>query len=248
MPLTASIIFTNNDLRPFYADRLAALKPVRLKPSTTFRRGEILGELVGNNAVQTLTPGGTVSGGSYTLTFNAITTGAIAYNATAAQTQTALDAAFGVGNIVAAGGPVNAANVTLTFTGIYGNQAPALVTVNSSLTGTAPTLTPTTTTAGSAGTPGVYAPSLAANTDGSQSPRCILPYAAATDANGLISFSTVAQGGEFTQTYQTASAYFTGAFSIADLPGLTAGIIASWNGGCIIIEGTIAGGGVVQIN
>lgn len=108
----------------------------------------------GTNEVQTITPGGTISGGTWTITWNGETTGAIPYNATAAEIQAFLErfAAVRPGDIVVAGGPVSTGAVTLTFQGQYAATNPAQVTVSAaSLTGTAPTLTPTTTTPGAVG-------------------------------------------------------------------------------------------------
>ena len=103
------------------------------------------------NEVQTITPTGTISGGTWTLTINpagtAVTTAAIPYNAAAAAIKSAIDTAL-PGNTITVAGSATIATVahTLTYTG-YGN--PAQATVNTALlTGTTPTLTVTTTTAG----------------------------------------------------------------------------------------------------
>lgn len=108
----------------------------------------------GTNEVQTITPGGTISGGTWTITWGGETTGAIPYNATAAEIQAFLErfAAVRPGDIVVAGGPVSSGAVTLTFQGQYAATNPAQVTVSAaSLTGSTPTLTPSTTTAGAVG-------------------------------------------------------------------------------------------------
>lgn len=107
------------------------------------------------DAVQTLTETGSPTGGTFTLTFNGQTTAAIAYDATAAQIASALEALGNIGsssNITVAGGPINSANVTVTFKGLLGNQPVPLTTVNDSgLTGgTSPAVTAATTTAGQA--------------------------------------------------------------------------------------------------
>jgi hypothetical protein len=104
--------------------------------------------------VQTLTVTGTPTGGTYTLTFNAATTAAIPYNATAAQVRTALEALAGIGagNVTTAGGAHPGTPITVTFVGTLANTNVAQLTANSAgLTGgTSPTVTPTTTTAGGA--------------------------------------------------------------------------------------------------
>ena len=107
------------------------------------------GTVQGTAEVQTITPTGTISGGTFTLTLlNNVTTGAIAYNATNAAIKTAIDTAFGGAanhKITVAGGPMNTASVTLTYGG-YGDVIQAVVTPL--LTGTDPALTVTTTTEG----------------------------------------------------------------------------------------------------
>jgi hypothetical protein len=98
--------------------------------------------------VQTVTPTGTISGGTFTMTLLGVTTGPIAWNATAANIKTAIDTAIPGNTVTVGGGPVNTTPFTLTYTG-YGNVAQ--VTIASSLTGTTPVLTPTTTTGGTDG-------------------------------------------------------------------------------------------------
>lgn len=85
------------------------------------------------NEIQTLTSTGGTSG-TFTITFNGITTGSIAYNANAATVNAALDAAFGASQIVAANGStVNAANTTFTFSGSnYQYQNVPLITFTGS--------------------------------------------------------------------------------------------------------------------
>ncbi len=107
----------------------------------------------GTNEVQSLSTTGTPTGGTFTLTFSGQTTAAIAFNATAAAVQAALEALTNVapGDIAAAGGPLPAA-VTLTFAGAYARTNVATITATSSLTGgTTPTTVITTTTPGVAG-------------------------------------------------------------------------------------------------
>ncbi|MFE1452000.1 hypothetical protein [Streptomyces olivaceoviridis] len=105
------------------------------------------------NEVQTATITGGPTGGTFTLTFNGQTTSAIAYNATAAQVQTALEALSNVnpGDIKVtgnAGGPY-----TLTFGGQYLGDNVASITATASFTGgTSPGVTMATTTAGGTAT------------------------------------------------------------------------------------------------
>lgn len=111
------------------------------------------GSALGTNEVQTVTITGTPTGGTFTLTFKAQTTAAIAYNATAAAVQSALEAlsTIGAGNVTAAGGPLPGTAVNVTFVGNLGNTNVTQMTATSSLTGgTSPAVTVTTTTEGNA--------------------------------------------------------------------------------------------------
>jgi hypothetical protein len=109
----------------------------------------------GTNEKQTISHNGT--GGSFTVTVMASTSGSIVWNATAAQVKTALEAASGVGagNLIVTGGPLPAA-VTVEFTGARGEaNVAAMVTAVNSLTPATPTITYTTTVGGVAPASGV---------------------------------------------------------------------------------------------
>jgi hypothetical protein len=103
------------------------------------------------NEVQTATITGSPTGGTFTLTFSGQTTAAIAYNATAAAVQTALEALSNInpGDVTvtgAAGGPY-----TLTWGGQYLGENVAQPTATASFTGgSTPGVTIATTTAGGA--------------------------------------------------------------------------------------------------
>lgn len=105
------------------------------------------------NEVQTLTVTGGPTGGTFTITWSGQTTAAIAYNATAAAVQTALEALSNIapGDVVVtgnAGGPW-----TLTWGGTQLGEDVAAPTTTSSLTGgTTPAVAVATTTAGGAAT------------------------------------------------------------------------------------------------
>lgn len=109
------------------------------------------------SAVQTATVTGSPTGGNFTLSYNGQTTSNIAYNATAATVQTALQAlsTIGTGNATvagSAGGPY-----TITFAGALANTSVGTITANGSgLTGgTSPGVTiAVVTTGSSAGDPG----------------------------------------------------------------------------------------------
>ena len=84
------------------------------------------------------------TGGTFTLTFNGQTTAPLAFNSTAAQIAAALAALSNIGtaNIQATGGPVNTANVLVTWKGTFEEQDVATLTSDATgLTGTTPTIT-----------------------------------------------------------------------------------------------------------
>lgn len=108
----------------------------------------------GVNEVQTLTITGTPTGGTFTITFSGQTTGVIAYNASAADVQTALEGLsnIDVGDVTCGGGALPGSAVTITFGGQYRYQNVALATTTDSLTGgTSPESAIATTTAGVTG-------------------------------------------------------------------------------------------------
>ena len=104
------------------------------------------------NEVQTLTETGSPTGGTFTITFNGQTTAAIAFDATAAAIQSALEALSNVssGDITAGGGDLDSTPVTLTFAGNYAATDVDLVVIDDALLtgGTSPAVTPTETTPG----------------------------------------------------------------------------------------------------
>ncbi len=107
----------------------------------------------GTAEVQTLTESGTISGGTFTITFNGQTTAAIASSATASTVQAALEALSNVapGDIAVTGGPVETTALTLTFYGnLIGNVAQVTVDTTN-LTGSTPGITVATATPGVAG-------------------------------------------------------------------------------------------------
>lgn len=116
----------------------------------------------GTNAVITVTETGSPTGGSLNLvwTIGGITYVVnIAYNSTAAAAQTAIQTAIPIwpsGAVTVGGGPLNTTALTLTFSGVLGNQPIPLPTVDTTgvnggggLTGgTTPSATATSTTTG----------------------------------------------------------------------------------------------------
>lgn len=111
----------------------------------------------GTSEVQTLTIGGTPTGGTFKLAYDGYNTAAITWSATNATLIANIDAALealpniGTGGIVTAAGTVTAGigTITLTFGGNQAFKVVNTITVaNNSLTGTAPTLAVAETTPG----------------------------------------------------------------------------------------------------
>lgn len=107
-----------------------------------------------NNEVQTVTITGTPTGGSFTLTFDGETTGAIAWNATAAAVKSALTALSNVDakDLTVTGGPGPGTAWVVTFGGTDAGKNVPQATATSSLTGgSSPAVAVTTNTAGGSG-------------------------------------------------------------------------------------------------
>jgi hypothetical protein len=111
----------------------------------------------GTSEVQTLTIGGTPSGGTFTLSFEGFTTSAITWVNVNATLIAAIDAALealpsiGTGGVVTAVGVMTAGigTATITFGGNRAKQSVSTIAVaNNSLTGSSPTLAVAETTPG----------------------------------------------------------------------------------------------------
>lgn len=100
--------------------------------------------------------GGTVTGGTYTLTFGGNTTAPIAYNALAQTVQSALAAlaSIGAGNVYVTGGIGPGTPYVVEFINAKAGIDQALITSTSSLTGSSPTITITSLLNGAAGCTG----------------------------------------------------------------------------------------------
>lgn len=126
----------NGEIGGFDLSGLAYDAPVYLSDTA----GALSDTDPGLNEQQTVTIGGTPTGGTFALTFDGQTTSALAYNASAATVEAALEAlsTIGVGNVRvtgAAGGPY-----TVEFMGVLGKQNNAALTVDITLlTGGTPT-------------------------------------------------------------------------------------------------------------
>ena len=111
--------------------------------------------VAGTDEVQTLTIGGTPTGGTFRLALAGRRTAPITWSATnatlLANINAALDAVFGTGGIVAAAGTLTAGigTITLTFSGAnWAKMAQPTMTATGALTGTSPTVAVAETTPG----------------------------------------------------------------------------------------------------
>lgn len=205
-----------------YIDQLNAFQfPVKLAVGD-YAAGTILGQFTSTtaaNEVQTLTIGGSPTGGTYRLVFNGLTSSALAHNANAAAIQAAIDAMLGSTGLVTVGGT---GPFTLTFGGKYGNQnQPLFTTINSLSGGSSPTATVAETTPGNAAGP-YYAAYSDAASDGTQTAKCILPYPTSVAPDGKHYWG----GSDHLEGQTAVSAYFTGTFRTEDLVGLDANAVA----------------------
>lgn len=210
--------FTYNELKPAFAPEIAVKSTARLPVGPPVLAGTVLGPtgVVARNDVKTITTGGTATGGSFTLSFLGFTTGAIAWNSTAAQLQTVLDEFFGAGNTVVTGGPFPATGLVITFGGVMSNVLVKSMTTNNSLTGTSPTVAIANTTPGSAG---------AGQLD-------VYDNSTIAVANSLlaIDYTSDVNGGYLTERGPTGQPYnppvfYSGYFKVADLIGLDAAAV-----------------------
>ena len=110
------------------------------------------------SAVQTIAETGSPTGGTFTISAtppsgSPTATGSIAYNASAATVQTAIQAVYGAGNVTCTGGSLPATAVVCTFASSDANKVVNLMSLNSKcLTGgSSPNVTFAMTTAGSVG-------------------------------------------------------------------------------------------------
>lgn len=108
------------------------------------------------NEIQRITITGSPAGGTFTILVEGQTTAAIAFNASAAAVQSAIEATSGVdvGEVACSGGPLPGTAVDVTFQNGLGGQNVNVMTANSAgLTGgSTPTVTITTPTPGVRGT------------------------------------------------------------------------------------------------
>jgi hypothetical protein len=102
-----------------------------------------------SNQIKTITPTGTISGGTWTTTVDGQTTTALAYTATATAIQTAIEALSNVdpGDVLVTGGPISTLTpVVIEMRGRFAQQAVTITVDGTLLTGAGATITPTTST------------------------------------------------------------------------------------------------------
>jgi hypothetical protein len=132
-------------------DNGAGIWRAKLRRVGRFALGKFWREAA-QSAVQTVTIGGSPTGGTFTLTYGGQTATGLAWNETAANVQTALRALSSINgaNVTVAGS--NGGPYTITFTGTLANVAVTAITGSAAgLTGGTPTLTVAWTTYGSDG-------------------------------------------------------------------------------------------------
>lgn len=125
----------------------------------------LTGHIEYGTELQQIAISGTPTGGTFTITFEGQTTGAIAFNAAAAAVQTALEALSNIapGDVVCTGGALPGAAVVVEFKGVLAGANRTLMTSSSSLTGgSSPTITITRTRSAFAFTGCVWAANYAA--------------------------------------------------------------------------------------
>ena len=171
------------------------------------------------NEVQTIYKSGTVSGGTFTVSFAGQTTAAVAYNVSAADLQTALENLSNVvpGDVTVTGTAGN--NYILRWAGNYAAQDVAAVTIgNGSITGGGSYLV-ATASAGQVGSNGTYKACLSSATDGSAVAKGVLEFMAATDSSGNITLGGASGGGDKQQfsVGNTVSVFVSGTFRCEDL-------------------------------
>lgn len=244
MAAAPNYVFSENSLQPSRNPQGARAITVNLAAGT-YPRGQILGQITSTGAddVETVTIGGSPTGGTwtYTATPTSPNAGQAAvvltepYNVSLAALQADLETIYGAGNVIVSG--TAGTSYVITFRGQLARTPITLaVTSGASLTGgTAPTATiaHTTTGVGDTDTFGAYA---SGNSDGTGVPKGILMYPCTVDAAGNITVSGEIAG----LTRRSIQMYRSGAFRCEELVGLDANAVTKL-GGLIVIGSLTAG-------
>lgn len=244
MAATFTNYFLNQGVQPLYPWE-SREQVVALGPSLTLAAGTVVGEIQLTDTYSLAT--GSQASGTFTLTYEGVTTAAIARNATAATVQAALVAisTIGTGNMtvaLASGTPGTDAVYTITFAGDLayasgGTTALGLLTLDAALLATPGNASLTHSVTGQA--LGTFTDYDNAATDGTQHAKGVLRYDCATDSSGNITFGTAATGGPYQQTSKSAPVYTSGSFRTEDLTGLDANAVTDLGR---LTEGTIVTG------
>ena len=247
MPTTASNTFSSQGVQPLYDPANALVQHVKLQNSTTYVKGQVLGEKIGTNSLQRIEITGIPTGGNFTLTFAAQTTAAITWvGLSALNIQNAFEAlsTVGKGNTkVTLNGTDVGASILIEFVGTLGCAAQSAITCSiGSLTGGTPAQAVTQTQVGAAGTPGSFDKLNPAAITGEQIAKAILEYDCVVDGSGNITVG----GGEHGETSKSAPAFFSGTFAIQDLTGLTPQAVVDMGGRVISGNFVAATNGVVR--
>lgn len=219
--------FDVNPLYPAFSPNLAVKRPVKLPLGGTYLKGRVIARptyAAAQSEVSTLSIGGSGTGGTFTVTFNAgngaNVSAALAYNVSTSAFKTALEAIFGTGNVAVTG--TAGTSYVVTFQNMLANQRiyKGWSVDVTGITGGSPTGSWAYTTRGSCGE-GQYDIYDDALSDGTQVARAILIYDYKSDPMGGRVTEHGISGSPF-----TPEAYFAGYFKCAQLLGLDANAVA----------------------
>jgi hypothetical protein len=214
MPITVETI-VNDPLQAAAYPQDLRENAVRLGANLTLTKGILLAKLTSDgfyhayaqpDRSQTIVIPGVLTAGTWTITATKsdgtqVTTGLLAYNATAADVATALNAVLGA-SAVAVSGDYTGFIVVFSGTGYTKIKQPLITVDVAALT------TPTSATV-----------SDTTSLLGTEAPSCILIRACVTDASGLVYYSNSAVVTAVNRAYQHAQVYEAGTFKAADLRG-----------------------------
>lgn len=238
-PTSAILTWSGTRCEPLKRAEDSGMDNVKLADGT-YLAGTLLAEVLGVTEQQTLDTTGTVSGGTFTLTYGAQTTGPLAYNASAATVRDALNAlsTIGDGGVVVTG-TLAGDNMVVTFQ-TPGNKTN--ITADSTLITGGGTIGVTTTTRVGTSVTSSYKAYDQDATDGSQIPTGhVLEYPYVVSSGKHYIGDTA--GAEFSQYSLTAHAWRNGLFDCADLVGLDANAISVLN--ARLIQGDLDTGRIV---
>lgn len=221
--------YSGGGLNPVQDSVGAQTDAVNLAAGKSFPQGSALGQVLGSGTavaeVQTLTATGTVSGGTYRLQYNGETTTSLAYNASNATIQAALEAlpSIGTGGVTAGGGAFPGTPVTFTFAGsLAGLSQPLIIAIGSVTGGGSVAVTRTTLGVPANGYWDLYDDAASGSTAGLAVARRLNKFAVTTDSQGRV-YAGSAIGSSDNRAYtRTAVTYHAGTFKTADIPNLDA--------------------------